>query len=202
MNKGFTLVEVMIAMIVLGIGLLGVAAMQVYAIKTNHMAQARFSGNQVALSFMEEMKRMDYDDIMLSDENGLNFGGVGLNDGRALTAGIFPDLTVTTVDHGVSDIGFINGFPNLAGTYRVSGAGANARLVDESNNSFMVFYNILASKFYILSELMGGGPDVENSNNILTALSEHALNVSSQIRIEAILVLLIIIVFILWLKMF
>lgn len=55
-NKGFTLVEVMVAVFVLAIGLLGIAGLQVTAIKSNHAAFLRTQSTQLAYDLADRMR--------------------------------------------------------------------------------------------------------------------------------------------------
>lgn len=146
-EKGFTLIEVMIAATVLSLGILAAAAMQINAIGSNTSAISRSNANAVALSFMEELQRVPFDDDALVDLDGgiaapLANGSLGLDDGEALTPGIFPDLTVTPADQSILTANFLNNFPGLTNTYRIVGAGNNTRLVDEANREYLLFYNV------------------------------------------------------------
>jgi type IV pilus assembly protein PilV len=55
-NKGFSLMEVLIAMLILGVGLLGVAALQTVALKTNHSAYQRTQATFLAYDMMDRMR--------------------------------------------------------------------------------------------------------------------------------------------------
>lgn len=55
-NKGFTLIEVMVALLVLSIGLLGLAALQATSLKTNHGAYTRGQAIFLAYDIMDRMR--------------------------------------------------------------------------------------------------------------------------------------------------
>jgi len=55
-NKGFSLIEVMVAVFVLAIGLLGIAGLQVTAIKSNHTAMLRTQSTQLAYDLADRMR--------------------------------------------------------------------------------------------------------------------------------------------------
>ncbi|QIK36823.1 type IV pilus modification protein PilV [Caldichromatium japonicum] len=58
MNRqtGFTLIEVLVALIVLSVGLLGVAALQANALKTNHSALQRSQAVMLAYFMLDAMR--------------------------------------------------------------------------------------------------------------------------------------------------
>src|SRR5512137_2217327 len=71
-DQGFTLIEVLIAIVILTVGLLAVGTMQISAIRGNFM-----SGNtSIALSLagekMEELLNKDFNDAELTDSNSGN----------------------------------------------------------------------------------------------------------------------------------
>ncbi len=145
-NHGFTLLEVLIAMIVLTVGLFGVAIMQTKAIDSNSTAISRSNANAVALSFMEELQRLDFDDPVLADGAGglagVVNGTAGLADGEAAAPGQCPALVATPADQSILTANFLNNLPGLGNTYRIVGAGRNTRLVDEANREYLIFYNV------------------------------------------------------------
>lgn len=65
-NKGFTLVEVLIAMFILAVGLLGIASMQVTAIRANSEANTLSVASSLAQGVMEELMAKDNDDPLFS----------------------------------------------------------------------------------------------------------------------------------------
>ena len=75
--KGFTLLEVMIAMVILAIGLLGLATMQIMAIKGNSFGQQMTVASTFAQNQLEQMRRStgtltDGSDIV-TDQNGITY---------------------------------------------------------------------------------------------------------------------------------
>lgn len=69
-SAGFTLVELMIAVSVLAIGILGVASMQLTAIRGNQTAMELTSAATVATRALEYLMSLDYDDDWLTDQDG------------------------------------------------------------------------------------------------------------------------------------
>ncbi len=67
-QKGFTLIEVLLSMLVLSIGLLTVASMQVTAIKGNSQASQITMATALIEDKLDEYKSMAYADII--DETG------------------------------------------------------------------------------------------------------------------------------------
>jgi len=66
-EEGYTLVEVLVALGILGFGLLAVATMQVTAIKTNARASELSQGVTLAQSKVEELMNLPYSSPRLSD---------------------------------------------------------------------------------------------------------------------------------------
>jgi type IV pilus assembly protein PilV len=76
---GFTLIEVIIAISILSIGILGVATMQSSAIRANFFAGNTSSGTSWASDKMEELVALayeDYEDANLEDKDGDGDGGL------------------------------------------------------------------------------------------------------------------------------
>jgi type IV pilus assembly protein PilV len=65
-QSGFTLIEVMIALVVLAAGLLALATMQVVSIRSNAFSSEMTSATMVALSRLEQLRNMDYDVVTAS----------------------------------------------------------------------------------------------------------------------------------------
>ena len=80
-RNGFTLIEIMIAMVVLAIGILGVAKMQLSAIKGNSYASGLTEASTLAQNKMEELMSLAYDDSALDDDDGDGTGKDADNDG-------------------------------------------------------------------------------------------------------------------------
>ncbi len=65
-QKGFTLIEVLIALVILAVGLLGVTAMQITAIRGNHFSDNLTRATVLAQNKLEELKHLPYYDSKLS----------------------------------------------------------------------------------------------------------------------------------------
>lgn len=68
-QKGFSLIEILIAMAVFAFGILAVAAMQIKAIQGNSFAEGMTEATNVAQNKMEELIALPYDDVQLDDAN-------------------------------------------------------------------------------------------------------------------------------------
>jgi type IV pilus assembly protein PilV len=55
-NNGFTLIEVLIAMLILAVGLLGLAALQTHSLKNNQSAYYRSQATQLAYDIADRMR--------------------------------------------------------------------------------------------------------------------------------------------------
>ncbi len=102
-NKGFTLLEVMIAVFVLAIGLLGVAALQMTGIKNNHAAGMRSQAVQLSYNLADRIR---------ANIEGLNNGGyvanaapgVVFNCGLASPAAYPAGFTCTDIQMAQADL--------------------------------------------------------------------------------------------------
>ncbi len=72
-ENGFTLVEVMIALVIFSIGILGVAAMQINFIQGNATARGVTEAAGQASGKMEELVALDYDDVDSNTETVENY---------------------------------------------------------------------------------------------------------------------------------
>ena len=76
-QQGFTLIEVIISMVILGIGLLAIAQMQVVAIQTNTVNREVTEATTIALDKLEYLKVLPLDDDALTDVNFGNNSNLG-----------------------------------------------------------------------------------------------------------------------------
>ena len=81
-EKGFTLLEVMIALSILSVGLLGMASMQTYANGKGNEARYYTEANVLATQLVEGLMSLDFDD---ADLNG-SASGTGLYHDRISAA--------------------------------------------------------------------------------------------------------------------
>lgn len=65
-EKGFTLVELLVALTVMAIGILSVVQMQIVAIKSNSIAQRLTVANNIAQEVMEDIQARSVDDAIFS----------------------------------------------------------------------------------------------------------------------------------------
>ncbi len=75
--KGFTLLEVMIAMVILAIGLLGLASLQIMAIKGNSFGQQMTVASTIAQNQLEQLRRtpaaLANGNNTFTDQNGVTY---------------------------------------------------------------------------------------------------------------------------------
>ncbi len=74
--RGFTLVEVMIAVAILAIGILGIAAMQVQAIRSTDYARRSTEALNIASERMEVLNALDIDNPLFNDNNADGAAGL------------------------------------------------------------------------------------------------------------------------------
>jgi type IV pilus assembly protein PilV len=126
-SKGFTLIEVVISIFILSIGIMAAASMQINSIKGNHGASYRSNATHLALSFLEELKRLPFNDTNLTNLNSTN-----LDDGK--TEAWAGQPLPGTVDHKFIPANF----PVFASNYQLSGPN----LIDNAGHRFLIFWNI------------------------------------------------------------
>jgi type IV pilus assembly protein PilV len=69
-DKGFTLSEVLVAIVVLSLGLLGLESMHIAAIQVNSIASRLTQGTTLAQDRAEQLLALPYDDPLLADTTG------------------------------------------------------------------------------------------------------------------------------------
>ena len=70
MDKGFTLSEVLVAIVVLSVGLLGLESMHIAAIQVNAIASRLTQGTTLAQDRAEQLMALSYNDPVLADTTG------------------------------------------------------------------------------------------------------------------------------------
>jgi type IV pilus assembly protein PilV len=83
-NEGFTLLEVMIALVVLSVGLLGLAALQLVAVKGNAFSSEMTNATMLAQQHAETLKCLPFTDANL-DPNGNPHTTIGSSKGVQYT---------------------------------------------------------------------------------------------------------------------
>lgn len=91
-TEGFTLLEVVIAITILTIGLLGSAAMQLSSIQSNTKASNLTEATAQGQAQMETIQSWSYDDARLSDTNLIDYNRIG---DQLIGAG--PNILITTI---------------------------------------------------------------------------------------------------------
>ena len=69
-DKGFTLSEVLVAIVVLSLGLLGLESMHIASIQMNAIASRLTQGTTLAQDRAEQLMALSYDDPLLADTTG------------------------------------------------------------------------------------------------------------------------------------
>lgn len=101
-ENGFTLIEILVAIAIFSIGMLGIAAMQIHSTSANTTARISTEQTAFATDLMEKLTRVSYDDfpesgdIFNSDE--IKVDDFGLDDDKKSPDGYF--AVECTVDTG------------------------------------------------------------------------------------------------------
>ncbi len=67
-NKGFSLLEVLIGLVVLAIGILAIAGMQIVAIRGNYFSGSLTQATILAQDKMEELRNTSYDNVVSGND--------------------------------------------------------------------------------------------------------------------------------------
>jgi type IV pilus assembly protein PilV len=92
-QAGFTLVELLVAVVILAVGLLGLAQMQVTAIKTNSQSATSTAATAIAQKVVEEIAAMSSDDPMFDAPGNGTWPGSPVSVDGAGTYAITYDVT-------------------------------------------------------------------------------------------------------------
>jgi len=95
LEEGFTLIEVMVAMLVFSIGILGVVTMQTSSVSGNAKARYISEAANFASDRMETLLDTDYS-LIIDGAPGTNAGIAGLDDGSS--AGTTADASAVSTD--------------------------------------------------------------------------------------------------------
>jgi len=110
-KKGFSLLEILIALVLFAVGMLAIGGMQIGSIKGNSFSQEVTQATVLSQDRLEELRKMDFDDSNLSighhDEGVLNGSGFSRSYDVEVISTTLKLLTVTVgwtkeVDHSVS----------------------------------------------------------------------------------------------------
>jgi len=74
-SRGFTLLELLFAMAIFAIGVLGVSAMADYVIKSNRQSRNLTTATTLAQNKIDDLRKVDYLAIMNGTETGLDERG-------------------------------------------------------------------------------------------------------------------------------
>lgn len=127
-NRGFTLVEILIALSIFAIGVLAVVRLQLASLQGNTKANVITMGTAAANSMIEEILALPYDNVLLDDTDNDGTGQDPDGDGVDNNGGNFglDDATAATADHqqaaGNPDGPPITFFWNVAVDHPVAGA--------------------------------------------------------------------------------
>ena len=91
--RGYTLIEILIAMVILSVGILGVTQLQLSFMQSNAKSSIITTGSAQTQTKIEELLALDYDDDFLDDDDGDGTGhdldGDGIDDdGEAKNFGL------------------------------------------------------------------------------------------------------------------
>jgi len=126
-RNGFAIIEVLIAMVVFAIGVLGIASLQYRSVHQNRVAYDRTRANALAVAVLEEFKRLPFDDPNLDPVGG------DLDAGKAPAGG---DPTPNSADKVFNPAQL----PVLANSYQPA---VNNYIVDGAGRRYQIFWNVL-----------------------------------------------------------
>lgn len=102
-QAGFSLIELLVAVVILAVGLLGLAELQVTAIRANSQSETMLAAATIAQGVIEEIAAMSSDDVIFNaDVNGATWTGSPIT----VEGGGIYDITydVQTTYQGVTNL--------------------------------------------------------------------------------------------------
>jgi prepilin-type N-terminal cleavage/methylation domain-containing protein len=100
-TSGFTLVEVLIALAILGVGILALSVMQVEALQQGSAGRHTAEASATARSYLEQMQRLDWDTLTAARDNGpwTDVFWAGVSDTVNVSVDVPGAGNVTTTEH-------------------------------------------------------------------------------------------------------
>ena len=92
-RRGFTLIEVMVALVILAVGLLGMASLMARSQKSNESAYARSQATLMAYDFVERMRA----NLIAPEKSTKNYKVLFVTDTRSSTAGNTSNYTLSSL---------------------------------------------------------------------------------------------------------
>lgn len=151
-NAGFTLVEVMVAIVVLAIGILGAGSMQISVLNDNAKSFDRTEATALALDQVEKIMSWDYDAAGLTD----------LNTAAAPAAGAAPAPPVAAANINYTRIGDQLVSP---GVFRITTINSTA---DSSitSGSYITYLDITDNYMTSAGVLTSSRPPAPDDNSV------------------------------------
>ena len=147
-NAGFTMIEVLITMVILSIGLLGLAGMQANGLKSNHLAYMRSQATLLAYDMSDRM-RANMAGVTAGNYNNLSVTpATTLNDPPACETGTgCTPANMATYDHAIWAAALAAKLPQGVGTVAVaSGIFTITVMWDDDNEGTLTDCDGLASE--------------------------------------------------------
>jgi hypothetical protein len=124
-EKGFSIIEVMLGILVFMVGMLGVALLHISVVRGNTHAGDMFEATSLASSQLENLLALPYDDVLLNDTNG---NGAPVDWGFGTVVG-------DTTGDGEADFGLNDDLVNRD-------QPVAAPVGQGTNNKFFVYWNV------------------------------------------------------------
>ncbi|CAG36188.1 type IV pilus modification PilV family protein [Desulfotalea psychrophila] len=144
-QSGFTLIEVLMAILILSVGLISLNFMQVSSVKGNADAIGLSTMSWLASSEIEGLMDEGYTAVVALDKGGAGAGAAGLDDGPSL---VDSDVSAATADR--TDTKTHSGYSiytNVADNSPVNGAVAIRVIVVRARDNKFVKYDSFMTDF-------------------------------------------------------
>ena len=135
-SEGFTILEVLIALAILSIGILGVAKMQLSAISGNSSSRGLTEAATLGQQQLESLMSLSYTDALLADTNVDGTNQDTNNDGLDNDGGNFGLDETAAADHTTTIDTVYNLFWNIAEDEPVTGAKKIRLIVQWKSSGF------------------------------------------------------------------
>lgn len=159
-EKGFTLIEAMVAMMVFSVGVMAVLLMQARAIDDTGMASHRSGGTRLAMSLLESLHQLPFDDPLL----------VQTHANVAAMPQRIPDAATRQLN--AANIALL---PTLANLYRIGADGSTVTSISAGKEGYQLAWAVV-------DQVLGGGETPTKTIRVYLTWRAMQSNAAGEVR--------------------